>query len=580
MRRKRKRALGGLLGAGSAAAVVATAMIGAGVAAAGPSTATPLSPSAGWLPSVQFGSANTMINGQQIGLDGGGRATVTWLADDLSLLMRSDVAHAALLVSEQGAGGYAAPTRLNDATEIVGEFASAVADDGAAVVAWRSSTANDPAGLARTTALRVAVRPGPGQPWAPGQDVFRGASDGDSGLTRGIAVAADRGRVIVAYNQNDPDPAKSGLTISERDPGGTWGTPTVIAAGQQDGGVAQSPQVARIAYAADGSTYVLWQARSIIAALGQPQSRVMLSYRPAGGTFGTPQPLSGWRPIGLGAPDLAISTNSAIATWIEADGSGRKQVMVARSSDGVFAPAVSVAASSGAVLYPKVVSLAGSGALVAWTEGEGAWRLMSASDEGAGFGSPQQIASGTGQLAEPSIASDRFGTATAVWTVLTGQTSAGASYSIESAIRPTGTEWFAQAPLAQNVVYPSASGQALGSTTLVPKASIASRKNTTSVVWNAKKRGKGSLRQATRRARASVLKIGAPKTVRAGAPLRLKLVSAAPGSARITLTPAEGRPLTKRFAVKAGASTRTLRLPHAGSWTLTSATAKTTLTAR
>jgi hypothetical protein len=235
-----------------------------------------------------------------------------------------------------------------------------------------------------------------------------------------------------------------------------------FAAGQNISTAGATADVPRVAADARGDAVAVWFERPPGAS-----GSLVAAYKPAGGTFGLPQPVytgpaGSPAAIGQGSGSYAVAMNAAgeaVVAWAPLLDATHSALVAAFRSPGaasVFAPAVTVMAPTGVVLLPQVAVGPSGEACLAWSAGTlagggavagQAWASCGA---GATFSAPQQVSdSSIGAFAGLPSAYSQIqlaidGTGRAV--VLMAPVQGGSVYV---AVRPAGATAFTrEAPIA------------------------------------------------------------------------------------------------------------------------------------
>lgn len=173
-------------------------------------------------------------------------------------------------------------------------------------------------------------------------------------------------------------------------------------------------------------------------------------YRPAGGSWGTVQPLS---EPGEDAAlmDVAIDPGgNAVAMWRRSDGVTGIRVQASYFSDGSWGPPQNV--SNAGVQNPSVVVMDASGdAHAIWTAIEGGnYRAQTADRlESTGqWGNLQTLSAAGGNAGGVDITVNASGDAVAIWSRYNGS-----SFDVQTSYRPSGGVWSSPADIGQSNSY-------------------------------------------------------------------------------------------------------------------------------
>lgn len=279
------------------------------------------------------------------------------------------------------------------------QLRTALDSAGNAVVAWEEKDPEEPSGfvMATTRAAGGAFAPGARISPAPEPEKPSGSP----------AVAIDeQGAATVVWHRRDGGvfEVEAAATTS---PGGAFSGPQVLngALGAEEQAV--SPDVG---VDAAGDTTAVWRR------VKGEDSSIEASYRPAGGGFGEPGPISAGDDRTF-APEIEVAPDgTSLAVWLE--GGPPTLVRVAAGGGGAFAGPVALGAGGDASAQSFDAVLAPSGAAgVAWASIDKGivTVLASVRAAGGGFG-PVQPASAAGtQFLRPDLGIDSFGDLSAVW---------------------------------------------------------------------------------------------------------------------------------------------------------------------
>ncbi len=226
------------------------------------------------------------------------------------------------------------------------------------------------------------------------------------------------------------------IQASYRPAGGSFGAPQMLSGA---GLTALDPQ---IALNDAGDAAVVWQYD------GSPK-HIYATYRAAGGGFEAPQQLSesagGWG-NSFNARVALDPDGGAVAVWQRLDSGGEFRVQaVTRPADGDWS-AVETLSDAGQSAQRPRVALDGDGdALAVWQRFDGSNHRIQASyrPATAGFGAPDTISDAGEAAVSPDVAFAGDGGALAVW-----QRFDGSNYRVQAADRPAGGAFGAASTLS------------------------------------------------------------------------------------------------------------------------------------
>ena len=248
-------------------------------------------------------------------------------------------------------------------------------------------------------------------------------------------VAADQeGDLVAVWDQQV---VNGGLQVaaSVRPAGGGWQPPVVISGADGGGGpvVAVDPR---------GDATAVWL---------DDVGRVYASVRPAGGGWSAPvdlddeeQNLSTLDPD----PHVAVDANGdAVAVWAN-DEDGDESVLAAeRPAGGAWEPAVTLDSGEYRVANPRVAVDPQGDVTAVWTStnSKSAHTFVWAAVRPAGgpWQTPVDLSDSGQSAADPQVAVDPHGNTTAVWDLF-----AGTSNVVQAATRPVGGSWQTQVDLS------------------------------------------------------------------------------------------------------------------------------------
>jgi len=321
--------------------------------------------------------------------------------------LRSGLAAAVLAIAAGGTPAHAAPTWLAPTTiSGLGGQAPAVAMNaqGDVVAAWSNFATGD-------NRIEAAFRPAGGAFTAP--QILACPCPGPTG---GADAAIDgQGNAVVVWVLGN----ESRVQAAFRPAGGSFGTPETL-------DLSAAPEAGTPAVAMDpaGNALAIWEGTD------GTHIRIKVAFRAPGGTFGAIQTLSD---AGQGARSPQIAMNpqgDAIVIWEHGDGTNSRAQAAFRPAGGTFGPAQTISGAGEDAFRPGI-ALAGSGdALAIWKgvtpcEGPCPERVRTAfRPAGGSFGAPVAISDTTGGCdcpePPPGIGFDAFGNAIAVWIQLPG----------------------------------------------------------------------------------------------------------------------------------------------------------------
>jgi hypothetical protein len=225
-----------------------------------------------------------------------------------------------------------------------------------------------------------------------------------------------------------------------------------------------------VAVDSSGDTVVVWA-----QAVGSDWT-VQSVYRPAGGSWSKPLPLSA-AANHVASPQVAVAGSTVVATWVRYNGKNLiTQVAERDPKTGSWSIPVSLSPSGRDAQAPKVAVDARGDAVVVWSDvGLTSWTIQSAYRPAGGswenttlIDSPEQ---GTGQ---PDVAMDAAGNATAVWAATGGST----GWTVRAASRTAAGVWSKFAVLSKpdpsGAVAPQVALEGNGDTTVVWSRTVGS----------------------------------------------------------------------------------------------------------
>ncbi len=217
------------------------------------------------------------------------------------------------------------------------------------------------------------------------------------------------------------------VQISTRPPGGSFGSPQSLSGG---GGPAIN---AAVAVGPGGMVAVAWRKR-----LG-PDWRIQAAVRPAGGSFGVPSTLSA-AGVDFIRPEVATGPDrTTTVVWQGDEAAGPIQGST-RPPDGSFAPAETLSGATGGI-YGSVVEAGDDGSMtVAWNSYEDPDYEAQTRTRVAGgvFGPIETLSAGDGWAEYVQLAAGPAGLTTAIWRQDDGATSRARAATRASAAEPFG----------------------------------------------------------------------------------------------------------------------------------------------
>jgi hypothetical protein len=318
-----------------------------------------------------------------------------------ALMMSGVMAGAAAVPSALAAAPWSAPERLYpfDGPQAVSAQVASFGDfeiDGSG----RTAVAYYRAGMQVRTGT---VRDGFGPPTNLGRYV-----------TAALAIAPD-GRVTVAMQRHLGAQRISDIVVRERSPAGVWSAPESIS----EPGPFIFAERPDIGVDAAGDVTVVWQQQGPTY-----DYQAFAAYRPAGGQFGSPTPLSGLASPAQGNyrvffPRIAAGADGQeVVVWSRTSPTTPASVEAAVGRNGVWQPLRTISAAGQLTSDPSVAIGPHGEAVVAWhaASGSGVGRVQAAVRAGCGdFGPPADL-SEAGELHGPvRLGVDRLGNVLAAW---------------------------------------------------------------------------------------------------------------------------------------------------------------------
>lgn len=220
------------------------------------------------------------------------------------------------------------------------------------------------------------------------------------------AVMSPAGEAIVAWARRDAADVFR-LYVNIRAPGGAWSQPQEIGVTRRYRALAVYDNPPALAIDAHGNAILAFE-----HPVGD-QTIVQAAFRPAGGSFGQPVPLSA-PGQNAGEPVVAMNADGdAVAAWERSNGTHTIVQAAVRPAGGAFGTAVDLSAPGENAQVPDVDIAANGTVAATWLRGT----VVQAAVRPAGgaFGSPQDLGEGGTSSAWPQVAVDPAGRATVVW---------------------------------------------------------------------------------------------------------------------------------------------------------------------
>lgn len=429
------------------AALSAALLSGTLLAAAAPAQAAPQ-----WLSPQTLSPPGYDASEQQVAFDPGGDAVVVWQENGPS----SDV----ILASARPAGGsFSTPQTLSDAGKNASapDVASDAQGDGIAVwLQWdgtveRVQAAYRPAGGSfgvpqtlseagvEAETPRVAMN-GSGEAVAVwnisvgGKMQIRTAAAASGGVfgapadLTGLTVNASapqvaldsRGDAIAVWDGWDG--ANIRIEDAVRPAGGSFDAPQYLSPAGYNADVPQ------LAFDASGDALAVWSFD------GSPSSTVQSAYRPAGGTFGSPQTVPAPNGEPAQVPQVAFDgSGESVVAWLQSDGSEPRVYASVRSAgtDGTFSTSGTLDPSGQEAYEPRVAGDGLSATIVSWKTFNGATSYTQAVERPAGgnFSAATNVSTEGPEESAPEVGVDAQGNGIAVFS----RAGSGGEYLIEAA---------------------------------------------------------------------------------------------------------------------------------------------------
>ena len=255
--------------------------------------------------------------------------------------------------------------------------------------------------------------------------------------TPDVAMSPSGDAVAVWTEPEPPAMVNRKLRYSVRPAAGEWSVAKTIASGV-------SHALPRVTVDREGDATVVFARIARDPATGTTISTIEAAARPAGGSFGAPDPISDPASGPLLGFDMAANPDGdAVVSWAE----GTDIKAATRTGDGAFGsgatlpggPAATALATMGGP--PAAIDERGN-AIVLWPKADGTRTQLVASRKPAGGAfpaTPDPITAGTG-IAFPDVRFDADGDAVAVWV--------GASSVVHTASRPKGAGFGRPQPIS------------------------------------------------------------------------------------------------------------------------------------
>jgi hypothetical protein len=254
----------------------------------------------------------------------------------------------------------------------------------------------------------------------------------------GEAAFSPQGDLTVVFDGSDG--ANDRTKTVFRAAGGSFGAEQTISAAGEDALESQ------VAVDQQGNAIAVWQRYD------GSFDRVQAAFRPAGGTFEAPKTLSD--PLqSASLPQIAFdSSGNAIAIWTRSDGADGRTQFSFRPAGGSFGSAQTISGAGLDANEPQIAFDPAGNALAVWDSFDGGEQRIQASLRPAGgsFGTPQPISAAGGDAQEPQPAFDPKGNAIVAWSF-----NDGAISRAQAAFRPAGGSF----EPAKTISGPSVAGQ-------------------------------------------------------------------------------------------------------------------------
>jgi hypothetical protein len=202
-----------------------------------------------------------------------------------------------------------------------------------------------------------------------------------------------------------------------------WLTPQTLSQPGQDAGQQQ------VAFDQGGDAVAVWQST------GGPQPVIMAAARPAGGAFGIAQTLSDPSSYSMSPEVSSDAQGNSIAVWLHFDGANARIQAAYRPAGGSFGSPQTLSAAGYEAREPHVAMNAAGEAVLVWSLGSGLNEEIQAATAAPGgvFGEAHDLTTFTTVASVPRVALDSHGDAIAVWDGWDGS-----NIRIDDALRPAG----------------------------------------------------------------------------------------------------------------------------------------------
>jgi hypothetical protein len=308
-----------------------------------------------------------------------------------------------------GAATWLSTVNISAAGQDAFEAQVTMNEGGDAVAVWdRSDGAN--------SRVQAAFRPAGGSFSAP----VNISAAGQDAVAPQVAID-QTGDAVAVWERSDGTDVR--VQAAFRPAGGSFAAPTNISDAGEN---ALDPHVAMDQV---GNAVAVWQQSDGTDLL------VQAARRSAGGSFGTPAPLSATGADAL-SPQVAMGqVDDAVAVWLRSDGTTNRVEAATGSASGGFPAAVPLSDAGEDALGPQVTMNEGGDAVAVWERFDGADQIVQAATRAAGGGFSADVdLSAVGENAtRPQVAIDRAGDAVAVW-----DRSDGTNFRVQAASRPAG----------------------------------------------------------------------------------------------------------------------------------------------
>jgi hypothetical protein len=329
--------------------------------------------------------------------------------DAVAVWVRSEGAEWRAQAAYRPAGGsFSAPQTLSPAGYEAREPHVAMNTAGQAIVVW---TLDSPAGE-KIQAASVA----PGGTFSEAVDVSGFSNDN----YESHAAIDAQGDALVVWTGWDG--ANTRIEESQRPTGGGFGTTQFLSPAGTNASEAQA------AYDATGDALAVWTYR------GSPVYTTQGSYRPAGGSFGTVQTISG-APLTTGTeePQVAFdASGEGVVLWSQSNGSEPSVYTSVRTpgSAGTFSTPTTINPSGQETFDPRLAGDDQSGTVASWKTFNGIANTVQATVRPAGgsFAPATTLSGEAPEESAPAVGIDGQDNAIAVWSQ-----SVGPNYLLQAA---------------------------------------------------------------------------------------------------------------------------------------------------